>query len=190
MSGRPPIGPAAAPPPVDAVVVLGAAVVAPGVPGPALRRRLAHGIRVWRHQPAAHLLLSGGAIAGLPAEARLMRELALAAGVADARIIVEDASRNTFENAVYSGAIIRRAGWRRVIVVTDAFHLRRALYIFRRIGLAVEGAGVPRPPDTSRLRWLRHHALEALRHLRCWQLFLIGAHKPLLARVWRPGEGR
>jgi uncharacterized SAM-binding protein YcdF (DUF218 family) len=176
-------------PPPDAVIVLGAAVVAPGVPGPALTRRVAWGIRVWRTTRARHLLLSGGAIAGLPAEARLMRELALAAGVPDDRIVVEEASRNTFENAVYAGAIVRQAGWRRIVVVTDQFHLPRALYIFRRIGLMVEGAGVPRQPGTSPGRWLRQHIEEKLRHVRCAQLFWVGAHKPLIARVWGPGEG-
>jgi uncharacterized SAM-binding protein YcdF (DUF218 family) len=179
-----PVSPPGGRPPPDAVIVLGAAVVAPGVPGPALSRRVAWGVRVWRTERAGRLVLSGGAIGGLPAEAALMRELALAAGVPDDRIVIEDLSRNTFENAVYAGAIIRLAGWRRVVVVTDQFHLPRALYIFRRIGLAVEGAGVPRQPGVSRGRWLRFLIEEKLRHLRAAQLFWIGAHRPLLSRVW------
>lgn len=170
--------------PADAVVVLGARVVAPGVPGPALSRRLAWGIRVWQAERARLLVLSGGAPAGMPVEAHLMRDLAVAAGVPSERIVVEDASRNTFENAVYTGALMRAGGWRRVIIVTDHFHLARALYVFRRLGLPVEGAGVPRQPGTSRARWLFQHAEEKVRHARCAQLFWAGAHKRLIARVW------
>ena len=166
----------------DAVIVLGAAVVAPGVPGPALVRRVEWGVGVFRARSAGHLVLSGGGAA--PAEAHLMRDIALALGVAGGSILVEDRSRNTFENAIYTGAFIRRRGWRRIVVVTDAFHLPRALYIFRRLGLAVEGEGVPRTPTTSRGRWLRWVAEEKVRHLHSAQLFWMGAHKRLIARVW------
>ncbi len=168
----------------DAVIVLGAAVVAPGVPGPALVRRVEWGVGVFRARLARHLVMSGGSMGAPPCESHLMRDIALALGVAQASIVVEDRSRNTFENAIYTGAIIRRRGWRRIVVVTDAFHLPRALYIFRRLGLAVEGAGVPRNATTSRGRWLRCVAEEKVRHLRSAQLFWMGAHKRLIARVW------
>ncbi|MFO1128438.1 MAG: YdcF family protein [Rhodospirillales bacterium] len=167
--------------------MLGAAVVAPGVPGPALVRRVEWGVGVFRARCAGHLVLSGGSIGPPPPEAHLMRQIALDLGVDEDRIVVEDTSRNTFENAVYTGAFIRRRGWRRVVVVTDAYHLRRALYIFRRLGLAVEGAGVPRTPAVSRLRWLRLVVEEWLRHARAAQLFWVGAHKRLVARVWEQG---
>lgn len=129
------------PEPPDAVIVLGAAVVAPGVPGPALVRRVEWGVGVFRARCAGHLVLSGGSIGPPPPEAHLMRQIALDLGVDEDRIVVEDTSRNTFENAVYTGAFIRRRGWRRVVVVTDAYHLRRALYIFRRLGWRWRGRG-------------------------------------------------
>jgi uncharacterized SAM-binding protein YcdF (DUF218 family) len=168
----------------DAVVVLGAAMAAPGVPGPALRRRLEHGVAVFLARDAAHLLVSGGVVGPPPAEAHVMRDLALARGVAAERIIVEDMARNTFENAVYSGRIMRERGWRRVVVVTDAFHLPRALYVFRRLGLEVSGEGVARPSHISRLDWLRSQFDERVRLACSAVLFLRGAHKPLVTRVW------
>ena len=168
----------------DAVVVLGAAMAAPGVPGPALRRRLDHGVAVFLVRDAAHLLVSGGIVGPPPAEAHMMRDLALARGVAAERIVVEDRARNTFENAVYAGRIMRERGWGRVIVVTDSHHLPRALYVFGRLGLKVTGQGVPRPPGTSRLSWTRAQLEERIRLVRSAGLFAIGAHKPLLAKVW------
>ncbi|MBK8174926.1 MAG: YdcF family protein [Rhodospirillales bacterium] len=176
----------------DVVVILGAAMAAPGVPGPALVRRLQFGVATFCDRHAGHLLVSGGVVGPPPAEAAMMRDLALARGVPPERILVEDASRNTFENALFCGQIIRARAWTRVVVVTDAHHLPRALFVFRRLGLPVSGAGVPRPAGSSRLERLRDHLDERLRLLRTAALFLTGAHTPLVAYHWgeRSGDDR
>ena len=67
---------------IDAVVVLGAAMAAAGVPGPALRRRLEYGVTMFFDRHAGYLLVSGGIVGPPPAEARAMREMALSRGVA------------------------------------------------------------------------------------------------------------
>jgi uncharacterized SAM-binding protein YcdF (DUF218 family) len=172
----------------DAVIVLGAAVVAPGVPGPALRRRVDHAVRVFLERKAAHLVVSGGIVTCPPAEALMMREIAVSKGVPEERVIVEDRSRNTFENAVYTGRIIRDQGWRDIVLVTDAFHIQRALYVFHRLGLPAVGAKVPRQPETPRWEWYRSLAEEQIRLVHSAALFLVGRHKPVTARVWGLGE--
>ncbi len=179
---RPPLSPDAAAP--DAVLVLGAATAAPGVPGPALRRRLEHGCAVLRARGARYLLVSGGSVGPPPAEAEVMRDMAVALGLDPTRIIVEDQARNTFENAVYAGRIIRQHGWRRVVLVTDRFHQPRARYVFARLGLAVTFDAVPPEPGASRLTQLRSRFDEGLRLARSVVLFAIGAHKPVVSRVW------
>jgi uncharacterized SAM-binding protein YcdF (DUF218 family) len=168
----------------DAVIVLGAAVVAPGVPGPALTRRLDHAVTVFRRDRARHLVVSGGVVGAPPAEATLMRQRALGLGVPDERIVVEDRARNTFENAVFSGRIVRERGWQRIVVVTDGFHLRRALFVFRTLGFAVSGEGVPRPNRMSRLGWYRAHLIETWSLARSAWLFAIGAHRSVVEREW------
>ena len=170
----------------DAVVVLGAALAAPGVGGPALLRRLEHGVGEFFARRAAYLLVSGGVVGPPPAEAEVMRDLALARGVPGERIVVEPCARNTFENALYVGRIMRERDWRHVIVVTDAAHLPRALFVFRRLGLEVEGSGVPRRPGMPRLRRLGEDAGERVRLWRSALLFLTGGHKPRVAKVWNP----
>lgn len=170
--------------PADAVIVLGAPPAAPDVPGPVLERRIDHAVGVFRQRRAAFLVVSGGAVGPPPAEAEIMRTLALAKGVPNERIIVEDQARNTFENALYTGLIMRRRGWRRAIVVTDAFHLPRSLFVFRRLGLDVDGDAVrARAAETWRLR-LRLHVREAFAFARCAGLFAIGRHKAIVAAVW------
>ncbi|MFO1118763.1 MAG: YdcF family protein [Rhodospirillales bacterium] len=74
-----------------------------------------------------------------------MREMAVALGVAPGAIVIEDQARNTFENAAGAGRIMRRHGWRHVVLVTDGFHLPRARYVLARLGLTVAVDGVPRP---------------------------------------------
>ncbi len=170
--------------PIDAVVVLGAALIEPGVAGPALRRRLAHGVNVLRHRHARYLLVSGGVVGPPPAEAEVMRALAMELGVPAERIVVEDRARNTFENAVYSGRIFRDRGWRRLAVVTDAFHMPRALFVFRRLGLPVTGDPVPGRYGFTRLEWVRAYVQEfGLLAQSAW-LFRIGRHKPIVDAVW------
>ena len=117
-----------------------------------------------------------------------MHELAVALGVGASRIVIEDQARNTFENAVYAGQIIRERGWRRVVLVTDDFHVPRARFVFARLGLAVAAEGVPRHAGVSRGSWLRSHIDERLRLVRTAALFALGAHKPLVSRVW--GDSR
>lgn len=169
---------------IDAVVVLGAAVVAPGVPGPALVRRLDHGIATFRAAGASYLVLSGGEVMHPPAEAEVMRRLALERGVRETAVVVEDRARNTFENALYSGSILRQRGWQRVIVVTDGWHLRRALYAFHRLGLAASGSGVPRPDDIPRWRWWLAFVEDGIRHAGSAYLFWRGRHRPRVAAEW------
>ena len=65
----------------DVIVVMGAAVWPSGVPSPALKRRLDHGVFLWQKRYSENLLLTGGTGRFPPAEALVMRRLALAAGV-------------------------------------------------------------------------------------------------------------
>lgn len=168
----------------DAVVVLGAAVIAPGVAGPALIRRIDHGIATFRKAAAAHLVLSGGIVVHPPSEAEVMRHRAVARGVPEAAIVIEDRARNTFENALFTGRIMRERGWEHIIVVTDAWHLDRALYAFRRLGLVASGAAVPRSPDISSWRWFRLFAEDRVRHAWSAFLFFRGRHRPRVAAEW------
>lgn len=159
--------------PPDAVVVLGAQVLASGSPSPPLRRRLEHGVSVWRRRGADVLVTSGGRGDGPVSEAETMRRLALGLGVPEDRIVAEDRSTTTLEHAVEVAALCERNGWRRVVIVTDRYHLPRALFLFRRLGLDVEGAPVRGRGEGSRRRWVSG----ALREIPAWvkNLVLVAA---------------
>ena len=127
----------------DVIVVLGARQLPDGAPGPVIERRMAEALRLWREGVAPNLLLSGGATRLEDvAEAETMATLARAAGVPDAALHLETRSTRTLENAVFSIKAMRRNGWREALVVTDDFHMRRALYCFAAFGLRATPASV------------------------------------------------
>jgi uncharacterized SAM-binding protein YcdF (DUF218 family) len=141
----------------DVAVVLGAMLRADGSPSPAMLRRVDLAVALFEGGRAAHLLMTGGPVGHPTPEARAMLDLAVAAGVPAERMAVEEASRNTIQNARLSRPILAERGWSRVVVVTDSFHLPRALYVFRRLGIAAAGSGA-RPDHATASRcaaWAR-----------------------------------
>lgn len=136
----------------DVAVILGAAVDGAGRASPALLRRVAHGVGLFHGGRVGHLLMSGGGARPGHREAMVMREAAMAAGVPHHALLVEDQSRSTLENARFCKPIIEANAWRRIVVVTDGYHLPRALYTFRRLGVAAAGEAAAPPPNADLLR--------------------------------------
>jgi uncharacterized SAM-binding protein YcdF (DUF218 family) len=76
-----------------------------------------------------------------------MYELLQVMGIPAAAIVQEGKSRDTYQNAVYTAQILKERGIRRILLVTSAFHMRRAQALFVAQGLEV----VPAPTDYQRL---------------------------------------
>ncbi len=75
-----------------------------------------------------------------PAEAESFRTAMLEAGVDPARLVVEPASRNTYENGVFTARLVHPAPTQRWLLVTSALHMPRAVGVFRRAGFSVLAA--------------------------------------------------
>ena len=113
--------------------------------------RLVVGLELARRFPDARVLISGGSgeLAGTrTSEARAGAIMLADLGLDPTRILIEERSRNTHENAVYSlalaepseGETLEGETW---LLVTSAFHMPRSVGVFRRAGFAV----VPYPVD-------------------------------------------
>lgn len=153
----------------EAIVVLGCRLRAEGGASERLRRRVALAVELYGAGVAPILVLSGGG-AGPVAEAHIMRDLALAAGVPEAALLYEPESRNTVENALNTARLLRQRDIRRVVLVSDRTHLPRAALLFRRAGLETVGrAGVPAPSPARAL---------------AGALYEIGALPRSLLRLW------
>jgi uncharacterized SAM-binding protein YcdF (DUF218 family) len=81
-----------------------------------------------------------------------MRQIALAAGVCADRIVLEDQATSTFWSAVYCARILRQHGWVSALIVSDRYHLPRAVFTFRCLGVAAMGYAVERQYPAMRLR--------------------------------------
>ena len=130
-------------------LVLGAAVWAAG-PSPTLRRRAEHGARLVLDGRAQALLCTGGLGRHPPSEGAAIAEIARAMGVPETCIGIEDRSRTTWENLRFALPLLAGP---EVILVTDRWHMPRALMIARRLGLSA--AGIPCPPGRRRVQRLR-----------------------------------
>ena len=137
---------------VDGIVVLGGAVdprislaYGEAVFNGSIARVLA-GVVLARHHPEAKLALVGGEGDFFPigfAEARATQGFVLDEGIPAARIILEERSRNTHENAVFAKELIRPGPRQNWVLVTSAFHMPRAIAAFR----AVDWPVIPYPVD-------------------------------------------
>jgi uncharacterized SAM-binding protein YcdF (DUF218 family) len=150
----------------EAVVVLGARVLPGGVPSGALQARLEKAVALYHQGLAPRLVLSGGVGLHPPSEARVMCELAMRLGVPEEACLLEEQSRSTEENARFSTALLRGLGARRVVLVSDPFHLLRARQYFRLHGFEVatspaslEGRDLP---AFDRFYWTAREAVALL----------------------------
>lgn len=66
-------------------------------------------------------------------EAEAMGDYALAIGMKKESVLLESASRNTYENAIFCKKIIDTHNWHSVILVTSKFHLTRSKELFNKI---------------------------------------------------------
>ena len=133
----------------DVIIVLGAAQMLDGTPGPVIERRVAAGAKLWHEKKAPCILLSGGSTVSETPEARVMAEVAKRAGVADDAITMEEGSTRTLENAVFSIEIMRARGWKRALLVTDDFHMARAVYCVMAMRMQVSPAPVRNQLDKT-----------------------------------------
>jgi uncharacterized SAM-binding protein YcdF (DUF218 family) len=120
--------------PASAIVVMGAAQY-DGKPSPVLRARVDHAIQLWQRGLAPRLFVTGGMGDGdTTTEAAVARRYAMAHGVPDSVILVENASRTTSES-LRNVAKMMRENRRDVILVSDPFHMLRLSILARRFGL-------------------------------------------------------
>ena len=147
--------------PADVAILLGGALGQPlpprvtpdmGEPGD----RILHAWRLWREGKVARIIVSGGNLPWQPSaapESELIGAMLRELGVPAEAILLDETSRNTFENALQSRAIWSAEGFRSGYLVTSAAHMPRALAVFRRAGLPVQPSRDRFPRSAAALRW-------------------------------------
>lgn len=131
----------------DGIIVLGGALDpalsqkrgSPQLSGQAERVTIV--AKLAREYPKARIVYSGGNAAlfpHAPAEADYVMPLWTSFGIPRDRVTLETRSRNTYENAVFTKALVKPKPGQHWLLVTSAQHMPRAIGCFRRVGFPVE----------------------------------------------------
>lgn len=121
---------------VDCIIVLGASVIDNNTPSLMLRDRLDRGIELYFESCAPKLLMSGDHGGMYYDEVNVMKNYAINEGVASSDIFMDHAGFSTYESMYRAKEIF---GADKVIIVTQEYHLTRAVYIAESLGLEAYG---------------------------------------------------
>lgn len=136
----------ARPVPADAIVVFAGGVGESGRAGGGYQERVKQAVDLYRDGYATHIIFSSGFVFAFQ-EADVMRALAIENGVPPPAIELETHAANTYQNVLFSSRIAKEHGWRRVLLVSSPYHMRRALLTWHHVAPAV--AVVPTPVPVS-----------------------------------------
>lgn len=121
---------------VDCIVVLGCQVRADGTPSHMLEDRLRRGVALYEMGAAPKLLMSGDHGTAGYDEVDTMKRYAVDAGVPSENVFMDHAGFSTYETMYRAREIF---GAQRVLVVTQKYHLYRAVYIAKALGMEAYG---------------------------------------------------
>lgn len=132
------------------VIVLGAKVKADGTPSDILRDRLLAAIDLYRAGSVDKILVSGDDGQVEYDEVNAMRRYLLAADVDADDIFLDHAGFDTYDSMIRAKKVF---GVTKAIVVTQAYHLPRALYLANAFGIDVQGVAADRQHYVGILRY-------------------------------------
>lgn len=124
---------------VDCILVLGCKVGADGTLSHMLEDRLRQGVALYDLGAAPKLLMSGDHGTKEYDEVDAMKRYAVDAGISSQDVFMDHAGFSTYESVYRAKEVF---GVQRVIIVTQEYHLYRALMVARRMGLEAYGVAV------------------------------------------------
>jgi len=154
----------------DAAVVLGAAVWTNDV-SPVFRERINHAIELYRRGKVHKLIFTGGqGNQNEPTEAAAARAYALANGVPLQDILVEQKSHTTYENVVNAKQLADANNLKKLLIVSDPMHMKRAMTMASDVGLDAH----PSPTPTTKYKSLQAQMTELARETVYYLGYLLG----------------
>jgi vancomycin permeability regulator SanA len=144
------IFPAATVPPAHAALVLGAQVYPDGTPSAFLAARLDLARQLHQAGKVKLILVSGDSTAAEYDEPQAMRSYLIAAGIPESQVIIDNAGIDTYSSCVRARAVF---GVSDLIVVTQSYHLPRAVATCLRVGVDAYGVGDDSVRQYTRSWW-------------------------------------
>lgn len=108
-----------------------------GSPSNEMLARIITAVRLQKRLDIPVIVSGGKVFEDRQAEAPIVKRILVDLGVRDNMVILEGRSRDTIENARYSSDISKKAGYKKPILVTSAFHMKRSVMSFKKVGVEV-----------------------------------------------------
>lgn len=121
---------------IDCIIVLGCFVESDGTPCDLLRDRLDRGIELYKSGAAPKIIMSGDHGTVEYDEVNAMKQYAIDSGIPSSDIFMDHAGFSTYES-IYRARDVFAAD--KIIIVTQEYHLTRALYIAEKLGVEAYG---------------------------------------------------
>ena len=132
--------------PVDAIVVLGAAQYN-GTPSPVLMARLDSALTAYREGASRWIVVTGGKMSGDNfTEAQASKDYLVDQGIPGDHILMENSGRDSWESLQGAAVPLRSHGFKKVLLVSDGFHLFRVKLMMRDLGFTVYGRAASNSP--------------------------------------------
>jgi vancomycin permeability regulator SanA len=122
--------------PVEYAIVLGASVKQDGTPSDALADRVMEAVDAYKAGKVKKLIMTGDNGDFHTNEVKTMAELAIQAGVTSTDVIVDGEGYRTYESCKRAATVY---GVKEAVIVTQRFHLGRALFLCHSFGINVQG---------------------------------------------------
>ena len=137
---------------VDCIIILGAGIWE-DKPSPMLEDRLLEGIKLYQNNVSDKIIMSGDHGRKEYDEVNIMKNYAIEKGIPSENIFMDHAGFSTYES-IYRARDIFKA--KKIVIVTQKYHLYRALYIANQLGIEAYGVGAdPRQYVGAAYRELR-----------------------------------
>ncbi len=162
--------------PPRVALVFGAGVLTDGSPTPVLEDRIITAVELYRAGRVKKLLMSGDNRFENYNEPAAMKETAIKLGVPEADIVEDFAGRRTYDSCYRAREIF---GVERAVLVTQQFHLNRALYLCQNVGIDSYGISADRRPypESDKKWWILR---EDIATVGAWFNVNFAASKPIL----------
>lgn len=140
----------------DSVLVLGCGLRPDGSPSDMLFERLKTGGDIFKNGNAKKLLLTGDNHGESYNELKAMKETSENNGIKEKDMLIDDYGFSTFES-IYNAK--EKFAQKKIIIVTQRYHLYRALYIAKELGIEAYGVEAELPPSPNRIVWFLREVL-------------------------------
>lgn len=134
----------------DCVLVLGCGVYADGTPSPMLEDRLLTGVAAMEAGLADRMVVSGDHRSDEYDEVSVMKDFVVALGIPSEQVFQDHDGYSTYDSIYRLKTVF---GGKRVLIVSQEYHLSRALYLAGKLGMEADGIAADRRPYQSQF-WM------------------------------------